>query len=56
MFVLKKILFFLVLAVIGSAFVGWLPPDRARRFVQGMIALFVIGFVWRVSAWLMAGA
>lgn len=52
--VFKKVAVVLTLLVIGLLYLGWLPKDRARDFVRLGISLFLIGFIWRVGAWLLA--
>jgi hypothetical protein len=44
----------LCLAALGIAWLGWLPKEKADRFVRFVVGIFVLGFVWRVGAWLVA--
>jgi hypothetical protein len=51
---LKKIALVVALALLGLIYLGWLPKRRARSFVRFMLGFFVLGFCWRVGAWLLS--
>jgi hypothetical protein len=48
---LRKLVLVIVLAVLGLVYLGWLPKEKAQRFVRFMIAFFMLGFVYRVGVW-----
>lgn len=52
--VIRKVALLLTLLVIGVTYLGWLPRDKAERFVRFMIGFFVVGFLYRFLTWYFA--
>lgn len=51
---IRKVALVIALAIMGLVYLGWMPRERANTFMRGMVAFFVLGFIWRVGAWMMS--
>lgn len=52
--VLRKVALIVTLVVIGVAYLGWLPREKAERFVRMMVGFFLVGFLYRFLSWYFA--